>query len=39
MNKKPRPFWKICVPESHTHKLLLIVVVLAVLYLLTRVVF
>ncbi len=36
MKKKPRPFWKICVPESHTHKVFVVVVVLVVLYFFTK---
>ncbi|MFT4549845.1 MAG: hypothetical protein ACI8XO_003933 [Verrucomicrobiales bacterium] len=36
MKKKTNP-WKLRLPDSHTHKVLLVVVVLLVLYLLGRV--
>lgn len=35
-DKKP-PFWKRTLPESHTHKVLLVVVIVLVLYLLMKV--
>ena len=39
MNRDKKPsFWKRTLPDSHTHKLLLFVVVVLVLYLLARVV-
>ncbi len=36
MKKKKRAFWKLALPDSHTHKLLLLVVVIAVLYFLIK---
>jgi hypothetical protein len=32
--KKKKPFWKTALPDSHTHKALLLVAVIVVLYLL-----
>ena len=37
--KKKKPFWKTALPESHTHKVLMFVVVVLVLYLLIKAVF
>jgi len=37
-NEKKPSFWKRTLPDSHTHKALLLLVVVAVLYLLMKVV-
>ena len=34
--KKKKPFWKTALPDSHTHKVLMLVVVIVVLYLLIK---
>ena len=34
--KKKKPFWKTALPDSHTHKVLLLVVVILILYLLMK---
>ena len=34
--KKKKPFWKTALPDSHTHKILLLAIVLLILYLLMK---
>ena len=34
--KKKKPFWKTALPDSHTHKVLLVVIVILILYLLMK---
>jgi hypothetical protein len=35
--KKKKPFWKTALPDSHTHKALLVIVVILVLYFLMKI--
>jgi hypothetical protein len=35
--KKKKPFWKTALPDSHTHKVLLLAVVILILYFLMKI--